>query len=41
VKEAAYGRTTDATAVILEEGSGAGELGWGWNDNNYGAVSTD
>jgi len=33
--------TTDATVVILEEGSGAGELGWGWNDNNYGAISTD
>ena len=28
--------TTSAMGVVLEEGSGAGESGWGWNDNGYG-----
>jgi hypothetical protein len=28
--------TTDALAVSLEEGNGAGVQGWGWNDNSYG-----
>ena len=32
--------TADAAAVILEEGSGAGLSGWGWNDQAYGAVAT-
>jgi hypothetical protein len=30
--------TTDALAVSLEEGNGAGMSGWGWNDNSYGSV---
>ncbi len=28
--------STDATAVVLEDCSGCGEQGWGWNDNGYG-----
>ncbi len=27
--------TTNAWPVILENGRGAGEMGWGWNDNAY------
>jgi hypothetical protein len=30
--------STDALPVSLEEGSGAGVLGWGWNDNSYGGL---
>jgi hypothetical protein len=30
--------TTGAMSVILEEGSGAGVRGWGWNDNGYGVL---
>jgi hypothetical protein len=30
--------TTDALAVTLEEGNGAGVSNWGWNDNAYGAA---
>ncbi|HWK11057.1 MAG TPA: PKD domain-containing protein, partial [Vicinamibacterales bacterium] len=30
--------TTSAMGVVLEEGSGAGESGWGWNDNGYGTI---
>ena len=29
--------TTSATVVSVEEGSGAGLAGWGWQDNGYGA----
>jgi hypothetical protein len=29
--------TADATAVSLEDCSGCGEQGWGWQDNGYGA----
>jgi len=29
--------TTSALTVSLEEGSGAGVSGWGWNDNAYGS----
>lgn len=29
--------TTSATVVSLEESSGAGVSGWGWQDNGYGA----
>jgi hypothetical protein len=32
--------TTSALVVSLEEGSGAGVAGWGWNDNAYGALGT-
>jgi len=28
--------TTDATVVSLEDCSGCGEQGWGWQDNGYG-----
>jgi hypothetical protein len=28
--------TTAAAAVVLEEGSGGGLAGWGWNDQDYG-----
>jgi hypothetical protein len=28
--------TTTATAIVLEDASGAGLLGWGWADNGYG-----
>ncbi|PYR94698.1 MAG: hypothetical protein DMF84_04360 [Acidobacteria bacterium] len=31
--------TTNAIAVILEEGTGAGLSGWGWNDGDYGALA--
>ncbi len=31
--------TTDAAAVILEEGRGAGVSGWGWNDAAYGGLA--
>jgi hypothetical protein len=31
--------TTGGAAVTLEEGSGAGISGWGWNDQAYGAVA--
>ena len=30
--------TTSALVVSLEEGSGAGVAGWGWNDNAYGSL---
>ena len=29
--------TTSSTTVNLEDGSGAGVAGWGWQDNGYGA----
>ena len=29
--------TTSATWISLEECSGCGEMGWGWQDNQYGA----
>jgi regulation of enolase protein 1 (concanavalin A-like superfamily) len=32
--------STGATAVVLEDCSGCGEQGWGWNDNGYGAAGT-
>ncbi len=32
--------TTSALSVILEEGSGAGVSGWGWNDNGYGTLGS-
>lgn len=32
--------TTGALPVILEEGSGAGVSGWGWNDDHYGGLGT-
>ena len=32
--------TTSSLPIVLEEGSGAGESGWGWNDNNYGSIGT-
>ena len=31
--------TTNAAAVVLEEGNGAGVSGWGWNDNGYGTLA--
>jgi hypothetical protein len=31
--------TTDAARVSLEEGTGAGVSGWGWNDDLYGGVA--
>jgi hypothetical protein len=31
--------TTSALPVVLEEGSGAGVSGWGWNDGNYGGLA--
>jgi PKD repeat protein len=31
--------TTSAVAVVLEEGSGGGISGWGWNDGSYGSVA--
>lgn len=31
--------TTDAATIVLEEGSGAGVLGWGWNDDAYGTLA--
>src|SRR4029077_20510333 len=30
--------TTSATVVSIEESSGAGVSGWGWQDNGYGAL---
>ena len=30
--------STEALAVFLEEGTGSGVLGWGWNDNAYGTL---
>ena len=30
--------STDATSVVLEDCSGCGEQGWGWNDNGYGTA---
>jgi PKD repeat protein len=30
--------TSDAFAIVLEEGWGAGVSGWGWNDRDYGAI---
>ncbi|MGH9410782.1 MAG: SBBP repeat-containing protein, partial [Vicinamibacterales bacterium] len=32
--------STDATPVSLEDCSGCGEQGWGWNDNGYGVPDT-
>ena len=32
--------TANATAVSLEDCSGCGEQGWGWNDNGYGTDGT-
>ncbi len=32
--------TTAASIVILENGKGAGESGWGWNDDGYGTLGT-
>ena len=29
---------SSATVVSLEDCSGCGEQGWGWNDNGYGSV---
>jgi hypothetical protein len=31
--------STAASAVIVEEGSGAGVSGWGWNDEAYGSLA--
>lgn len=31
--------STNAIAIVLEEGTGAGLSGWGWNDGNYGALA--
>ncbi len=31
--------TTSALAIVLQEGSGAGVSGWGWNDGNYGGIA--
>jgi hypothetical protein len=31
--------TTSGAAVMLEEGSGAGISGWGWNDQSYGTMA--
>jgi hypothetical protein len=31
--------STGALGVVLEEGYGAGESGWGWNDSNYGSLA--
>ena len=31
--------STDALAVVLEEGSEAGVSGWGWNDGDYGGLA--
>ncbi|MEO8522793.1 MAG: PKD domain-containing protein, partial [Acidobacteriota bacterium] len=32
--------TTAASIVILENGSGAGMSGWGWNDDGYGTLGS-
>ena len=31
--------TTQAASIVLEEGSGAGVGGWGWNDDAYGTMA--
>jgi hypothetical protein len=31
--------TTSALPVVLEEGNGGGDDGWGWNDANYGGLA--
>jgi hypothetical protein len=31
--------TTSAAKIVLEEGTGAGASGWGWNDEDYGGVA--
>ena len=31
--------TTSASAIVLEEGNGAGVSGWGWNDEHYGGLA--
>jgi hypothetical protein len=31
--------TTSAAIIVLEEGSGAGVAGWGWNDTLYGGTA--
>jgi PKD repeat protein len=31
--------TTDALALVLEEGSSRGMSGWGWNDGDYGGLA--
>jgi hypothetical protein len=31
--------STSALGVVLEEGYGAGESGWGWNDGSYGQLA--
>lgn len=31
--------TTQAAAIVLEEGGGAGVAGWGWNDEAYGTLA--
>lgn len=31
--------TTDGARVSLEEGTGAGLSGWGWNDHAYGLLA--
>jgi hypothetical protein len=31
--------TTSASAIVLEEGNGAGVSGWGWNDEQYGGLA--
>jgi hypothetical protein len=31
--------TTNASAIVLEEGQGAGVSGWGWNDEGYGTLA--
>ena len=30
--------TTNAMGVVLEDGGGAGVLGWGWADSGYGVL---
>jgi hypothetical protein len=31
--------TTGAIPIVLEEGTGIGVSGWGWNDGDYGAIA--
>jgi hypothetical protein len=31
--------SAEALGVVLEEGSGAGLLGWGWGDASYGGIA--
>jgi PKD repeat protein len=33
--------TSSSISIVLEEGTGAGILGWGWNDNHYGALGAN